>query len=470
MAHRKFTGADQVAFEELSGDNNPLHIDPVAARRLIFGRAIVHGIHLVLWALDEHLRERVSPLAIGSIKAQFLRPVGVEEEVQCSSNGAQSDLVELELLSAGVVSTKISVKWNAQRQDGYKIAQRLPNLRSPRALSETEMASCAGSLDLCLDREAAVRLFPHLTQSLSPLQLATLLSTTRLVGVECPGLNSVFFELDLSMVDMNGCSDLNYEVTRYEKSLALVVMKVMAPGLGGSIKAFVRPAPWQQLNYLTLKSSVSSAEFAEQRALVIGGSRGLGEIVAKLVCAGGAKVKITYRQGKDDAVRVAQEITSNGGDAGFFHFDVLDCDSDALKMQLGDWCPTHLYFFATPFILSSPPGVFNPDLFCKFCRYYVTAFRNVVNQLASAGLKNVLYPSTVFIDEAPSGMGEYAAAKAAGEVLCASLEKTHRGIMIRRPRLPRLSTDQTASLRPVQRANPLPVILNELRAFNRLMM
>jgi acyl dehydratase len=466
MTHRKFTFADQVAFKELSGDNNPLHMDRVAARRYIFGRPVVHGVHLVLWALDEHMRQCVPPMALESIKAQFMRPVGVEEEVQYSSRCPQPDLVELELLSSGVVSTKINAKWNARQQNGNKLRAGFPELRSPRVVSEGEMVSRSGSLDLYLNSEAAVRLFPHLSRCLFPLQLAILLSTTRLVGVECPGLNSVFFELDLSAVDMNGRTTLNYEVTRHEKSLALVVMKVMAPGLGGSIKAFVRPAPREQANYVSLKSHVSSAEFAEQRALVIGGSRGLGEIAAKLVCAGGAKVKITYHQGKDDAVRVAQEITSNGGDAGFFHFDVLDCDSDALKMRLGDWCPTHLYFFATPFIASSPPGVFNPDLFYKFCRYYVTAFRNVVNQLASAGLKNALYPSTVFIDEAPSGMGEYAAAKAAGEVLCALLERTHRGMVIRRPRLPRLPTDQTVSLRSVYQADPVPVILSELRLFS----
>lgn len=38
MQQRKFTSKDQTAFAELSGDNNPLHTDRIAARRLIFGQ------------------------------------------------------------------------------------------------------------------------------------------------------------------------------------------------------------------------------------------------------------------------------------------------------------------------------------------------------------------------------------------------------------------------------------------------
>ena len=38
---RSFSIEDQRAFAKLSGDSNPLHIDPVAARRLMFGQVAV---------------------------------------------------------------------------------------------------------------------------------------------------------------------------------------------------------------------------------------------------------------------------------------------------------------------------------------------------------------------------------------------------------------------------------------------
>jgi len=55
-----------------------------------------------------------------------------------------------------------------------------------------------------------------------------------------------------------------------------------------------------------------SHEFAGQRALIVGGSRGLGELTAKIIAAGGGHTIITYSVGKEDAERVAAEIEGFG--------------------------------------------------------------------------------------------------------------------------------------------------------------
>lgn len=62
MISRLFTMADQLAFAALSGDYNPMHVDAVAARRLIYGRPVVHGIHLLVWPLDGWLGESAGPI------------------------------------------------------------------------------------------------------------------------------------------------------------------------------------------------------------------------------------------------------------------------------------------------------------------------------------------------------------------------------------------------------------------------
>jgi hypothetical protein len=134
-------------------------------------------------------------------------------------------------------------------------------------------------------------------------------------------------------------------------------------------------------------------------------------------------------------------------------------------LPLSSGPPTHLYYFATPFIFSGTRGVFSTRLFAAFCDYYVTAFINTVNRFGTSQLSGVFYPSTVAIDEIPANMGEYAAAKAAGEIACVFLEKQRGSITVYRPRLPRMATDQTASLTPVKNLDPLPPMLEHLRSF-----
>lgn len=464
MHQRRFTSEDQIAFAELSGDNNPLHMDPIAARRYIFGQPVVHGIHSVLWALDEWQEGQVAAANLRSIKAYFFKPIVLGSQVQYSAIPEQAQRLRIELLSSGSVSTRIIVEWDMSQPKSFACLEtRFPEQRPPRVLSEDEINGHSGILKLCLDIEAGAKLFPHLIRCVSPMQIAVILGTTRLVGVECPGLHSLYYELDLSADDSHECAGLNYEVTKLDKGLHLAFIKVIAPGMTGSIQAFVRPAPQHQSSYLHLKGLVERNEFGGQRALVIGGSRGLGEVVAKLLCAGGAKVKITYYQGKEDARRVVDEIVSNGDACQFSYLDVLNPESVPDTSQ-SDWNPTHLYYFATPFIFSAVMGKFSADLFNRFCDYYVIGFIKTVDQLR-LGLKNVFYPSTVAIDELPLNMGEYAAAKMAGEAVCAFLEKKHPGMKIHRPRLPRMSTDQTVSLMPVHNLDPVPAMIKALRSF-----
>jgi hypothetical protein len=261
---------------------------------------------------------------------------------------------------------------------------------------------------------------------------------------------------------------LNYQVARFDKRFGLAIMKVLAPGMTGSIKAVIRPTPQDQAGYRKLKELVNGHEFSGQQALIVGGSRGLGEVAAKLLCAGGAKVKLTYHRGKEDACRVVDEVSSNGGIADFFQFDVSEPKGDLGEHFSNGWRPTHLYYFATPFIAPGLEGEFSADLFQRFCDYYVTGFMNTVNQLKSIGLKNVFYPSTAFLDEPPLNMSEYTAAKAAGEILCKSLEKNHPELMIYRPRLPRLATDQTVSLLPADKLDPVVIMIRALRRFRAI--
>jgi hypothetical protein len=303
------------------------------------------------------------------------------------------------------------------------------------------------------------------------MQLAALLATSRLVGMECPGYHSIYSSLSLAFSpDSTGPAVLNYRVANCNARLALVSMEVTAPGMKGAVKAFLRPEPQRQPAYAAVCREVEAKEFSSQQALIVGGSRGLGEAAAKLLAAGGAEVVLTYYRGKQEARRIVEEIVSHGGRAQCLPLNVLE-PSQGLAGRIGGRpVPLYLYYFATPHIFGAAKGKFSPQRFAHFCEHYVTGFLRTVQAVAdpAAGLQKVFYPSSVAVEEIPMDMGEYAAAKMAGEVLCDFLLKAHPGLVIYKPRLPRVATDQTVSLLPVSSQESVPVLLSSLRYLRQM--
>jgi len=228
-------------------------------------------------------------------------------------------------------------------------------------------------------------------------------------------------------------------------------MRVDAAGLTGSIKASMRRPPVKQPSLQELRHLVRRDEFAHQTALVVGGSRGLGEFTAKLVAAGGGRVIITYVVGAREARQVADEINEHGGQIAILKFDALLPP----EPQLADLPapPDTLYYFATqPIFKRRTLGAFSAEAFREFLAIHVEGFHNVCRALFSRNTKelSVFYPSSVAVHERPANMTEYAMAKAAGELLCADMNRFMNGIHVDFARLPSLATDQNPSMAPLE--------------------
>jgi hypothetical protein len=76
---------------------------------------------------------------------------------------------------------------------------------------------------------------------------------------------------------------------------------------------------------------------------------------------------------------------------------------------------------------------------------------------------DIFYPSSTAIEEQTAELAEYVAAKAAGESLCRLLERQTRGLRILVRRLPRVTTDQTASVVATRALDPFDAILPIVR-------
>ena len=460
LEHRRFSEADQIDFAALSGDRNPLHIDPLVSRRLLFGRWVVHGVHTLLWALDAYCAQAGESVALASLNVEFKAPVSPGDECSVSVAEKRGRIV-LEVKSGGRRSMVAKFKTNAEARERVALIPGSPPVSEPVALERSELERAAGDTPLQLDEAALIRMLPALHKHARSDQVAVLLASTRIVGMQCPGLNSVFagLRLDFTSDRHDGESFLHYETRIFEPRFSLLELDLVGPGVQGTATCYERPQPHAQPSFAEVRAQLRSDCFAGQVALVVGGSRGLGALTATMVAAGGGEVLISYCRGREDAETLAGEIAAAGGRARTLQLDVSDADSIARLETPADL--SHVYYFATPRITRNETA-FDEVLVDSFREIYVDGFEACVRHLLSGSPSlSIFYPSSIYVTEGERGFAEYARAKQEGEVLCARLEDAHPGLRIRASRLARLATDQTAGLVEEALPDALPILISE---------
>lgn len=466
LAVRRFTAEDQARFAQASGDRNPIHRDPRAARRTVAGEVVVHGVHGALWAL-EVLAARLPALPT-TVRAQFHRFIPLDRDVRLRATSLDDGGLRAELVLDGLVATTL-VLAPAMGAPGGGDWDSLPaKPLGATPLTPVEFDGLQGWSPPPDGAAQARDLFPLLCDWAGAERVAAVAQLSAIVGMVCPGLHSIFSELSIRLIDTPPRRPgVGYRARLPDPRFGRVHLAIAGAGLEGEIRAMIRPAPIAPPSMSDLAPRVSPGEFADRRALIIGGSRGLGAVTAKLLAAGGAEVVLTYATGIAEASEVVADIGSRAG-AGAARgrgCDMREPFDAGFAAELA--ACTHLYYFATPHITRQATTLFSPATFAEFSRIYIERFYDLCRLALDARSDlplSVFYPSTVAIDDRPKGMAEYAMSKAAGEQLCQELARATPSLSITAPRLPRTLTDQTASPLPVRAQDPVDVMLPLLRA------
>jgi acyl dehydratase len=466
----RFSEEDRIDFAEISGDANPLHMDPIEARRTLMGAPIVHGMHLVLLALEAVNGELDQALRLARLHARFLSPVMVGDTVEWRLVKTKGTHWQLEVSVQDDPVLDLRIDWALRSSDNDSI---IPPLH-PVPLHDllfNELPGMAGSLQVGIDTDLARRLFPCFVARFGVAVLADLMALTRLVGMRCPGRHSLFNQFDVAFHPSQAGGMLHFQVKEVDERFLRVVIQIEGNTLNGKLVAFCRPLPQPQRQMADLARVSRRDEFRDSTALVIGGSRGLGEATAKLLTVGGARVIVTYHRGEADAARLKAEIQSCGGRCEYARLDVLDSAADVEKIFAAPDPPRTIYYFATPHIFVRRRDRFSPDLLQNFLQYYVFGFFQIVASASrSKGKLRVFFPSTVAIDEDLREVAEYSLAKKIAENIILCCNRFLANVEIIAVRLPRVKTDQTAALMDIpaeDAANVMLPIIRRVELMNR---
>lgn len=453
IATRYFSIEDQMAFAEFSGDINPIHVDPVAARRTLDGQCIVHGMYSLLWALDELAAQ--SSVTVVSLSARFVRPIFIGEVVSCRWN-----LSSRKLIISANETLRATIDVQIGKSTRYDLSEVV--IKSSRTKpNEPTFLKCSS-----LKRQPfyiygapalSVTMFPWFCKAYGLLVASEVGAVSQLVGMECPGLHSLFTSINLKLCRRR--SNAEFNVVKSDDRIGLLRVAVSGRSINVELDAIYRPIPVKNSHISELSLLVKKNEFANVNALIIGGSRGLGEVVAKLISSGGGESTITYNVGRSEAEVIAEEILSWGGRCKIFQKSVGV--SQATLENIADI--NQLYYFATPKIVGTLNIRESEKLYSKYKQFYVENFELLAEEVRGNGaLQSVFYPSTVFVDNPPTGFESYVRAKAEGEQSCIKMAE-HLRLKVLFPRLPRLGTDQNQSIIPTGHPDNAETMLPYIR-------
>jgi len=470
LATKTFESEDQDFFARLSGDYNPMHMDPLAARRTQAGAVVVHGVHAVLWALDRLVESGAAGGGIAGLKVQFTKFIYVGSPVHLRAVRRDDKSIRAELAVGGLTVTLLSLTLGSARNTG---GIRPANTRTIIATDRPvilvhlqEMKDLCGWIDAAGPLESIEDRFGHAASAIGARRVAAIALLSRLVGMVCPGLHSIFASFAIEFLDSpEDEGGIQFDVSGTDERFRMVRMNVSGSGIRGSVQAFLRWPPVAQASLGEVAKLVGPTEFTGSTALIIGGSRGLGALTAKVVASGGGKVIVTYATGRKEAEAVADEIRRQLTEDAcrVVPYDARQPPDNQLQKLGVDI--SHLYYFATTPISRQKESLFSAVLLEEFIQLYVNGFYDCHRFLRSraAGDFTAFYPSSVFVENGPPAMTEYSMAKAAGELLCNSLNHSDPQARVIVRRLPRLLTDQTATVPPTDSGDALEVMLPIIR-------
>ena len=442
---------DLLCFAKLSGDFNPIHLEPEYSKNSMFGEQIVHGIYIVLLAINKCVSvDGIAHMALTRLSVKFPKPTLLKKEIAFVTSKISTHSYKVIVIQEGVTTTVINLSFSNDYGDvsdvklGCAETETLPIVDYQRFIGK--------QIKLCLHFDAMLfrNLFSQrLMQVIPSCQLAEIISTSVCVGMYAPGLNSLYSHLYLewSLKGIDGCAEKTINFMPQSVDLRFKKMDIIVNNerVSGQISAFVRPSVDQCFDNEFMESVIEKNAMQTERALVLGGSSGIGLGVVRCLLHGGANVLATFRSEQSDLEELSKCFENRLQTLQFELNEIGIKSENFIQFQ-----PTQLYYFITPRIFAPQQESSSFSRLQLLIDTYCTKVLEILSVLEPAvtNLK-VFLPSSSAISEERFNQRDYVCAKMLQESLVAHIIAEHTKLEVYCPRLPRYATRQTLSVSPV---------------------
>src|SRR5215472_12828 len=457
----RFSREDLHLFAEASHDRNPLHLSPSFARKTFLGEPVVFGI-LGVFACLGKIPYRCNS-SLSRITVEFKNPIFAEVDYSIDAVMQSVNTASLRLSDGSKVLLKVyltfsdrpslPVRWNGDRR---------PFPRGPVNLERRALYDGACVMGKYQPDPAAfaalLERFGLVEQQFGSLPLAALLCSSYIVGMEQPGLQSLFCKLALEFHSHSlDDSEMQYE----SRVLCVNALNMLASEL--HLSASGVPIATGELHSLLMPESptTSVAKLEEllsasvslkgRVALVIGASRGLGAALTTALVLKGCTVLANFDRSEQEARRLLESLKNTAGRIVLTKGDAGDV-SYCTQLQ----CTVDKEFGRLDFLFCNAcpplrPDQIEPSTIERINSYLKDALALVSvpmavflkNMEASSGRLVII--SSLTVDTPAREWPHYVAMKAAVEALArvAALQFPKITVLLVRP--PRLRTDLTNS-------------------------
>lgn len=448
---RIFKLKDQITFSKLSGDFNPIHLDKEWARKEYPGEIVIYGVLILLWAIESTSHQN----QISMIKARFIQPALLNDELDLEKKIENDKQIILISIRKNLVARfELLYDKNLKIKNSFSISK-FDSFTYPKKLSFEELVIDKGIVYLSNRDLELSSIYPNSSKYLGDLALKGLLNISRLVGMYCPGLRSIFSTIDISII--SNPKDLEYNVIKANRKLGYSKINVNGLNLNGTVSAyFTEDYIEEEIELKNIKSN----NYKDSSALVIGSS-GLGRVVSNILLENNGKVVLTSRNLKKKN-NLNQNIVNYCPNLTLMELDIEEKDSinsffKDLKSPIKS-----LYYFPSPRIFRRRLKEVSSKDLNDFLNIYVFKYIQFVEMFLNSGKcgnKLIIgYPSSVAINQKLTDQFEYYSAKKIGEYACDLLLKKFKSLDIVIKRFPRLSTRQTNSFLKVETENSSDVM------------